>query len=76
MPTRPAPSLRSPCPQPSLELGITYLPSTVKGQFWRLYMIVDIYSRAIVGWEVHAEELASHAAAAGRHALVQSAFGE
>ena len=41
---------------------ITYLPSTVKGQFWRLYMIVDIYSRAIVGWEVHAEELASHAA--------------
>ena len=41
---------------------ITYLPSTIKGQFWRLYMIVDIYSRAIVGWEVHAEELASHAA--------------
>lgn len=41
---------------------ITYLPSSIKGQFWRLYMIVDIYSRAIVGWEVHAEELASHAA--------------
>ena len=41
---------------------ITYLPSSIKGQFWRLYMIVDIYSRAIVGWEVHHEELASHAA--------------
>ncbi len=40
---------------------ITYLPSPVKGQFWCLYMIVDIYSRAIVGWEVHAEELTSHA---------------
>ena len=41
---------------------ITYLPSSIKGQFWRLYMVVDIYSRAIVGWEVHAEELSSHAA--------------
>ena len=48
--------------QKELERKDTYLPSTVKGQFWRLYMIVDIYSRAIVGWEVHAEELASHAA--------------
>ena len=28
---------------------ITYLPSTVKGQFWRLYMIVDIYSQRHAG---------------------------
>ena len=41
---------------------ITYLPGTVRGQFYRLYMIVDIYSRMIVGWEVHHEELAQHAA--------------
>lgn len=41
---------------------ITYLPSTVRGQFYRLYMIVDIYSRMIVGWEVHHDELTSHAA--------------
>lgn len=41
---------------------ITYLPAAVKGQFHRLYLIMDIYSRKIVGWEVHHDELASHAA--------------
>jgi len=41
---------------------ITYLPSSIKGQFYRLYMILDIYSRKIVGWEVHHDELAVHAA--------------
>jgi len=41
---------------------ITYLPSSIKGQFFRLYMVLDIYSRKIVGWEVHHDELASHAA--------------
>ena len=41
---------------------ITYLPSLVRGQFFRLYMITDIYSRMIVGWEIHHDELASHAA--------------
>ncbi len=32
---------------------ITYLPSPVRGQFYYLYMIEDVYSRKIVGWEVH-----------------------
>ena len=41
---------------------ITYLPTAVCGQFYRLYMMMDIYDRMIVGWEVHCEELASHAA--------------
>lgn len=40
---------------------ITYLPTAIRGQFYRLYMVLDIYSRMIVGWEVHGEELASHA---------------
>lgn len=40
---------------------ITYLPTAVRGQFYRLYMVLDIYSRKIVGWEVHGEELAIHA---------------
>ena len=42
---------------------ITYLPTTVRGQFLRLYMIVDIFSRLITGWEVHHEEAAEHASA-------------
>lgn len=41
---------------------ITYLPSTVRGQFYRLYLVLDVYSRMIVGWEVHHDECAQHAA--------------
>jgi putative transposase len=35
---------------------ISYLPSTVKGQFFYLYMVEDIYSRYSVIWEVHESE--------------------
>jgi transposase InsO family protein len=35
---------------------ITYLPSYIKGVFFYLYMIIDIYSRKIVGWEVHCHQ--------------------
>lgn len=41
---------------------ITYLPSLVRGFFYKLYMILDVYSRKIVGWEVHLDESAEHAA--------------
>ena len=32
---------------------ITYLPAGVRGQFWFLYAIVDVWSRKVVGWRVH-----------------------
>ncbi|VXB12104.1 hypothetical protein ENHYD8BJ_140002 [Enhydrobacter sp. 8BJ] len=35
---------------------ITYLPSTVRGQFYYLYLIEDIYSRKIVGYEAYDKE--------------------
>lgn len=41
---------------------ITYLPTQVKGVFFYLYLVVDIYSRKIVGWQVHNEELSVLAA--------------
>ena len=41
---------------------ITYLPSRVKGVFFYLYLVLDIYSRKIVGWQVHSEELSALAA--------------
>ena len=34
---------------------ITYLASAVRGSFYYLYMVEDIYSRKIVCWEVHEE---------------------
>ena len=40
---------------------ITYLNGPVKGSFYYLYMITDLYSRDIVGWEVWDEESAEHA---------------
>ncbi|WP_146090397.1 DDE-type integrase/transposase/recombinase, partial [Xanthomonas cucurbitae] len=54
-------AVRADAPRQVWSWDITYLPSTVKGQFFKLYMILDVYSRKIVGWEVHHEELAIHA---------------
>lgn len=35
---------------------VTWLPSTVTGRFFYLYMVEDIYSRYGVNWEVHESE--------------------
>lgn len=35
---------------------ITYLKSPVRGQFYYLYLIVDVWSRKAVGWSVHERE--------------------
>jgi putative transposase len=35
---------------------ITYLPSSIRGRFFYLYLVEDIWSRRIVGFEVHEEE--------------------
>ena len=35
---------------------ITYLKSAVRGNFYYLYLFMDIYSRKIVGWEVLEDE--------------------
>ncbi len=40
---------------------VTYLPGQVKGQFFYLYVILDVFSRKIVSWEVHANDSAEHA---------------
>lgn len=40
---------------------ITYLPGPVRGTFFFLYLILDVWSRKVVGWAVHAEESATHA---------------
>lgn len=40
---------------------ISYLPTQVAGLYFYLYMIIDIFSRKIVGFRVHTEESAEHA---------------
>lgn len=51
---------------------MTYLPATVTGRWFYLYLILDLYSRKIVGWEVHAEDDSDHAA----HLVRRTAFAE
>lgn len=41
---------------------ITYLPTVVRGQFFYLYMVEDVFSRYGVAWEVHDCESGEHAA--------------
>ena len=36
---------------------ITWLGGPVKGLFYYLYLILDLYSRKIVGWEIYEQEL-------------------
>jgi len=41
---------------------ITYLRSHVRGQFFYLYLVEDVWSRKILGWDVHESESSDHAA--------------
>ena len=41
---------------------ITYLPTMVRGLFFYLYLVMDIYSRKVVGWQVYESESSALAA--------------
>jgi transposase InsO family protein len=41
---------------------ITYLPTVIRGRFLYLYLVLDVWSRRIVGWEVCERETADEAA--------------
>ena len=51
---------------------MTYLPAGVQGRWFYLYLILDLYSRKIVGWEVHDRDDADHAA----HLVKRTALSE
>lgn len=53
---RTPPRLRATAPNQVWSWDITYLLSRIRGVFFRLYMIEDIWSRKIVGWAVHETE--------------------
>ena len=40
---------------------ITWLPGPVRGMFFYLYLLLDVYSRKIVGWEVYEKESGEYA---------------
>jgi transposase InsO family protein len=67
---RPKP-LQADAPNQLWSWDITYLATTVKGVFFYLYLIVDVFSRKIVGWEVYELESADWAAKVFRKAYLR-----
>jgi len=67
---RPAP-LQADGPNQLWSWDITYLAATVKGTFYYLYLIMDVYSRKIVGWEVYEAESTDYAADVFRKAYLR-----
>ncbi|MDC3414219.1 IS3 family transposase [Aquibacillus sp. 3ASR75-286] len=49
---------------------ITWLGGPVKGLFYRLYLIIDLFSRKVVGWEVWETEEAKYAKALVKKAVI------
>ena len=41
---------------------ISYLPTQVSGIYFYLYLVMDIYSRKIMGWSIHEKESSEYAA--------------
>ncbi len=53
---------------------ITYLPTTVRGQYFYLYLFMDVFSRKIVGWQVYAEESSAQASEVLKDLCVREAI--
>jgi transposase InsO family protein len=51
---------------------VTFLPSRVQGRWFYLFLILDLWSRKIVGFEVHDSDQAEHAA----HLVRRTALAE
>ena len=54
-------SHRATAPNQVWSWDITFLATLITGMFYRLYLVMDIYSRKIVGWEIHENETAEYA---------------
>ena len=53
---RPVPRLRADGPNQVWSWDITYLPTTVRGVWLYLYLVIDIWSRKVVAWDVAERE--------------------
>jgi len=50
------PELRATGPNQVWSWDVTYLPTSVAGIFFYAYVLMDVWSRKIVGWEIHTQE--------------------
>lgn len=68
--SKPLTSHRATGPNQVWMWDITWLPGPAKGLFYYLYLILDLYSRKIVGWEIWEEESAEYASQLIRRAVL------
>jgi transposase InsO family protein len=54
-------ALSATAPSQIFTWDISYLPTTVHGQFVYLYIFLDVFSRKIVAWQIYAEENGANA---------------
>lgn len=71
---RPMP-LQATAPNQLWSWDITYFATTVRGLFFYLYLIMDVFSRKIVGWEVFDTESAEQASIVFRKAHLAEGIG-
>lgn len=71
---RPDP-IKASAPNQLWSWDITYMKTTVRGLYFYLYLIMDVYSRKIVGWEVYTTESAEHAKTVFQKAHLRESIG-
>lgn len=49
---------------------ITYLPGPVRGTYYYLYLILDLFSRKVVGWDIWLEQTAPNASQLVRRSVI------
>lgn len=54
---------------------ITWLPGPIRGMYYYLYLILDLFSRKIVGWEIWEEESAEYASRLVRKSHLSEGIG-
>ena len=69
--TRKPRALTATAPNQIYSWDITYLPTSVRGVHYYLYMFLDIFSRKIVGWSVYGSESSEHASDVLRDACMR-----
>jgi transposase InsO family protein len=71
-PSRPPTTHAATAPRQVWCWDMTYLPAQVAGRWFYLYLILDLYSRKIIGFEVHDSDDAVHAT----HLVKRTALAE
>lgn len=54
---------------------VTYLPAAIRGEYFYLHLMLDLYSRKVVGWEVHAEENGENASVLLKRSYLAESIG-